>query len=375
MLLAALTATGSWAHDPSSYGGVFRSRNLGGSWLSADVGLFLNAALVVAINPQNQSHLLAGTDLGVLVSRNGGLSWAAEARDLIFGPVFAATFVGDGAICAASSGVFRQRGGQWTMAAAPDAAIPAKAVALGSAPERVYLLGRDRLFVSADGGATFVLAPGPPQPRQMTGMAVLASDPEIIVAVIDGQIETSADGGRRWQPRALGEAKAPADTVFADAEVANRVWAAHVGRIYVSDDLGTTWRALGRALPEPATAVRGIAANVEARVLLVATNAGLYRSDNGGESWILKEDNLPIHLEAGPLARDPGDAGLVYAVYSLMPYAEVWRSAIEGGNLIKRLDRISLAGGIALWLLLLIAGGLVARRLARRAGSALGASR
>src|SRR5262249_61162975 len=72
VLLAALTATGSWAHDPSSYGGVFRSRNLGGSWLSADVGLFLNAALVVAINPRDQSHLLAGTDLGVLVSRNGG---------------------------------------------------------------------------------------------------------------------------------------------------------------------------------------------------------------------------------------------------------------------------------------------------------------
>src|SRR5262249_38858707 len=164
----------------------------------------------------------------------------------------------------------------------------------------------------------------------MTGMAVLASDPEIIVAVIDGQIETSADGGRRWQPRGPGEAKAPAGTRFADAEGAKRGLGAPVGRLYGSGHLGTTRRPPWGALPQPATAVRGIAANAEARVLLVATNAGLYRSDNGGESWILKEDNLPIHLEAGPLARDPGDAGLVYAVYSLMPYAEVWRSAIEG---------------------------------------------
>jgi hypothetical protein len=81
---------------------------------------------------------------------------------------------------------------------------------------------------------------------------------------------------------------------------------------------------------------------------------------------MLKEDNLPIHLEAGPLARDPGDAGLIYAVYSLMPYAEVWRFASEGGNLLQRLDPISLAGGVAFWLLILLAGGWLAQRLLHR---------
>ena len=45
LVLLALTAGGACAHDPVSYGGVFRSRNLGGTWLSADVGLFLDAAL------------------------------------------------------------------------------------------------------------------------------------------------------------------------------------------------------------------------------------------------------------------------------------------------------------------------------------------
>jgi hypothetical protein len=110
--------------------------------------------------------------------------------------------------------------------------------------------------------------------------------------------------------------------------------------------------------------VRGIAANGEATTLLVSTNRGLYRSETGGETWALKEDNLPIHLEAGPLARDPREAGLIYAVYSLMPYAEVWRLANEGGSLIKRLDPISLVGGVALWLLILLAGAWLAQRLA-----------
>jgi len=41
------------AHDASSYGGVFRSRDLGAAWLNADVGLFLNAALVIAVDPRD----------------------------------------------------------------------------------------------------------------------------------------------------------------------------------------------------------------------------------------------------------------------------------------------------------------------------------
>src|SRR3954463_2226170 len=36
------------AHDASAYGGLFRSRSMGGAWLNADIGLFPSAALAVA---------------------------------------------------------------------------------------------------------------------------------------------------------------------------------------------------------------------------------------------------------------------------------------------------------------------------------------
>jgi len=71
----SLLAGSASAHDASSYGGVFRSRDLGAAWLNADVGLFLNAALVIAVDPRDSSHLLVGTDLGILSSHNGGRSW------------------------------------------------------------------------------------------------------------------------------------------------------------------------------------------------------------------------------------------------------------------------------------------------------------
>jgi photosystem II stability/assembly factor-like uncharacterized protein len=366
LLLLALMVDAAGAHDPSSYGGVFRSRNLGASWLSADVGLFLNAALIVGINPKDQAHLLAGTDLGLIVSRNAGLSWKPEARELIYGAVFALTFLMDGqhAICAAQNGLFRLADGRWQRAVAPDAALPAKTLVPGGSAHRVYLLGRNRLFISTDMGESFAPAPTASPTSEISALTVVRSEPELVLAVIDGQVMASIEGRHEWRARSLGGQSEPVDTVAADPQAPGRIWAAQTGRIHLSDDLGRTWRAVGRALPEPQTLVRGIAANAEATTLLVSTNRGLYRSENGGEAWSLKEDNLPIHLEAGPLARDPGEASLIYAVYSLMPYSEVWRVANEGGSLIKRLEPISLLGGIALWLLILLAGWWLVQRLA-----------
>jgi hypothetical protein len=59
LLLLALASGCGWPNDPSSYGGIFQSRNLGGTWFRADVGLFLNAPLIVAVDSRNPSHLLA----------------------------------------------------------------------------------------------------------------------------------------------------------------------------------------------------------------------------------------------------------------------------------------------------------------------------
>src|SRR5262249_46028539 len=140
---ACLLAGSASAHDASSYGGVFRSRDLGATWLNADVGLFLNAALVIAGDPRDSSHLLVGTDLGILSSRNGGRSWTPEARDIIIGAVFALAFSPDGelAVCAAASGVFRGDQDGWLRAEVPASAIPARALVAGPANHRFYLLG------------------------------------------------------------------------------------------------------------------------------------------------------------------------------------------------------------------------------------------
>ena len=377
LALVMLTLSGAptaHAHDASTYGGLFRSRNLGGTWLYADVGLFLNAALTVAVDPRDPNHLLMGTDIGLYRSSNGGRSWSPEAQGLISGAVFAIAFSPDGAsvICAAPTGVFRFRDSQWARALAPDGAAPGREIAFGSAPDRIYLLGKKELFISADGGQSYRrLRDGPAADTPIAALTAATQPRELLLVVIGGKLMASEDGGNQWQERAIGSGGDPIDTVVLDPALPSRVWAASADRIFISDDLGVRWRAVGRSLPEAATNVRGIAADETATTLVVTTHRGMYRSDDRGQSWILKENNLPAHLEAGPLVRDQREAQTLYAVYSLLPYPEVWRSALEGRNLLSRLDPVGLGGGIAFMVLLIIGGVLLVGWLERqRSGGA-----
>jgi len=358
--VALSSASLAHAHDASAYGGLFRSRNFGGTWLNADVGLFLNAALTVAVDPRDPNHLLMGTDIGLLASSNGGRSWSQEASGLISGAVFAIAFSRDGksVVSTAPNGVFRFGDGQWSRAAVPDGAAPARELVFGSAPDRIYLLGDRRLFISMDSGRSFHRL-GSVEAVTIAALAVALMQPtEVLLAVIDGKLAASADGGKEWQQRAVGLGSDPIDTVVLDGALPNRLWAASADRIFVSDDLGVRWRPVGRPLPQTATNVRGIAADEMTSTLVVTTHRGMYRSDDGGQNWILKENSLPAHLEAGPLVRDPAEARTLYAGYSLLPFPELWRSAVEGRNLLSSLDPVSLGGGFA-FIALLIIGGVV----------------
>jgi photosystem II stability/assembly factor-like uncharacterized protein len=360
--LALLSPVPVQAHDASAYGGVFRSRNAGGTWLSADAGLFLNAALTVAVDPHDPAHLLLGTDTGLLRSLNGGRSWAPEAKGAVLGPVFATAFAPKGGVvlCAATGGVFRFSDGRWERVGVPPGAVPARMIAFGSKPGRVYLLGQSGLFASDDAGRNFASLPDPPQGGAPVAALAVSVTPqeETLFALAGGALLASTDGGSHWEGRGMGADRLEA--LLYDPAPPGRLWAITGGALATSDDRGRHWRSVGR-LPEPNMVVRGIAADA-ARVI-VTSDRGMYRSPDGGQTWQFAESGLPAHIESGPLARDPSDPRTLYAVYSLMPYSEVWRAALEGSNLLSRVDAAQLAGGGAFMLLLLLAGGMLVRWL------------
>jgi hypothetical protein len=183
-----------------------------------------------------------------------------------------------------------------------------------------------------------------------------------VLVVFDGALWISTDAGTNWRESRTGLPERRVEAI--DAGTA-RWWAFGADRLYSSEDRGGAWRPVGNALPDAGTSVRGLSVNADGSSVTLTTHRGVVRSPDGGRSWALVEGALPTHLESAPLVRDPHDATTLYAGFALTPYAEIQRRAEQGNNLLSQVDPISLAGGVAFLLLLLIGGILLARRLAR----------
>jgi photosystem II stability/assembly factor-like uncharacterized protein len=367
-LAAALwSALPTHAHDPSAWGGTYRTRDLGGTWLSADAGLFVGGSLDIAVSPADPNQLLYATDTRLLRSDNGGRDWKPEAPGVFYGPTLAVAFLRDGktALASNAAAVYRTLDGtSWIPSRVPDAAVPARRIVVSMHSDRAVLVGARGLYASSDAGASFTRTGEDILPDEACAAAVFAAEDRLLV-VCGGDLWTSVDLAT-WEPRGTGLPKGGLETIAGDPAFPARLWAGGADRLFVTDDAGARWRAYGEPVGEAGTSIRGIAADAAGQIIVLATHRGALRSHDAGKTWELTEGGtLPVHLEAGPLVRDPQHAATLYMGFSLMPYTEIWRRAEQGSNLLSQIDPVSLAGGAAFLLLLLLAGAFLVRRLMR----------
>jgi len=340
------------AHDPSAFGGLFRTRNAGASWFVAHPSGFPTGAIALAISPADPNHLLLATDNGLLRSRNGGLDWRIEQAGLTGAPVFAATFRGDGqrAIISAASVLLRSDGEGWRPLRPPSGATPARAIVNGPSVGCVYLAGWTGLYRSDDWGDSWIsIGEGLPD-EPVTALLVSRAATGGVFAIAGGALFVSRDAGQHWEPRTLPAA--PVQALTGDPEDPALVWAVAGGQMFRSAD-ASRWQPVGRPLPQTDTAVRAVA--VTGTVYLLGTELGVYRGIEGGSRWELLADNLPAHIEAGMLVHDPTDPKVLYAGFALVTTDELLRQAAEGRSALSRLSATTLGGGLAF--LSLFAGG------------------
>jgi photosystem II stability/assembly factor-like uncharacterized protein len=359
------------AHDASAWGGVFRSTDGGATWFQANQGRLIAGVLAIAVDPLDRHHLLVGTDEGLLATQNGGLDWESDLDAARPGPVFAvAVDRRRRGLAATASGLFRSdaSGGlTWHAQPTPAGASPIRRLVGGEHEGRVYLLGWRGLFRSDDWGgqwtsieaglpdgsrASLVVARGPGQPK--------------VLCLVDGQLWASTSGGQQWARAASTPADGHLQVLAADDLDPAVIWAAGAGRLFRSADGGDTWQAFGRPLPEVDTEVRGVAESPNHGRVVLSTDRSVDVSSDGGATWSMVTDNLPGHIEAGPLVRDPVELDTLYVGFALTPYAEQWRRAAEGGSGLGRLTPADVLGAAAFLALLGLTGGVALQWLARR---------
>jgi hypothetical protein len=301
------------AHDPSAWGGLFRTRDGGATWLALNSGSYVSGAIGLAISPTAPDHLLLATDSGVLSSKNGGRDWTVEAPDVLVGAAFAVAYDADGtrALASGGSAIFRSDGDRWLPTRAPAGAAPARALARGSAPGRIYLAGWNGFHVSHDSGTSWQDASEGLPGDAVEAVLVERGDPDVVYAIAGGRLWASTDGARGWRPCPSASPSGRVEAVNLDDSEPGRLWVVVSGQLLRSDDRGERWRLVGQPLRTRgqwcAAAVLGLSSSWRPTAACIAARTA---------ATLGPRPKSPAHLEAGPLVRDPASPSTIYAGFS-----------------------------------------------------------
>lgn len=150
----------------------------------------------------------------------------------------------------------------------------------------------------------------------------------IYVGTDDGNIQLTKDGGYTWT---LISKKLPkglyVSRVTASAFKEGRVYASLNGYrndnfmpyLYVSDDYGENWRAIGKDLPaEPINVVKEDLTNEN--LLYVGTDGGLYVSMDAGSSFMMWSNGLPYSVPVHDIAQHPRENELILGTHGRSIY-------------------------------------------------------
>ena len=221
---------------------------------------------------------------------------------------------------------------------------------------------RDRLFVGCDVGGFYVSENAgrryEMRNRGLKNMFVETiaehpTNPDILFLGTLGGICKTTDRGLTWQekrdgfPPISGSRHTVPISKFAFAPDNPNILYAAVGQprtrkgargqIWISNDCGETWRMVVRSGLGKDIDVFDLAiSSGSASRLLAATNKGVFRSDDGGETWSPSNDGLPPHLRTRRLAWSPSAPDIAYVTLMQVGGEKTWSAGVyrsdDGGR-------------------------------------------
>jgi hypothetical protein len=261
--------------------GVFKSRDGGANWSSANVGLpFIVDAL--ALSPSSTNVLYSIWQQGIYKSVDGGAHWSFA------GSLPVGNFV--------------------TLSVAALTVDPTNPNTVWAAANDVHSFGSGTVWKSTDGGSSWTAVRGS---SPGTTVGIVAIDPRgshVVFAEAQGLVRTS-DGGATWTPTA-GLTSRVVSLVFPGSNASVVVAGTFEGGVFLSMDGGATWAPSNSGLSGDSLSILGLATIAGSPgSLFAATKAGLYRSDDLAGTWRLVSSG-PRYL----LRSDPSSSTTLYAI-------------------------------------------------------------
>ena len=359
-LLSVLTATALSLVMSSAFGATVPAAQLTGALQWRSVGPYIGGRVTTVAGVANEPNLfyMATASGGVWESDDYGQNWK-NLTDKYFKPDTSGT--------------------AGAMAIAPS---NPKIIYVGSgdsAPRNTVMPGAG-VYKSTDGGKTWTNV-GLNDTRMINWIIVSPDNPDVVyVASLghlfapspDGGVYKTTDGGKTWKKILFVNDQTGAITLAMDPQnpqvlyaamwqMQRRAWTFTSGGpgsgLYKTTDGGSTWKNISRnpGLPTGVLGKIGVAvapSNPNVVYALIQADykpgkpGGLFRSENGGQTWTLMNDSLDITQRAfyyGRVYVDPKDANTIY-----LPNVSIYVSH-DGG---KKLAAVHVNGGDnhALWI-------------------------
>ncbi len=294
-------------------GGLYTSEDNGNNWTKIN-NLALTQFYAIDIDRQNPERIYGGTqDNNTIRTLTGSTSdWEPIlGGDGMFTLV---DYTDPNTIYAEYQwgNLYRSDDGGWSMNPIADPMLGDRInwsapLAMHPVNPATLYFGTYRVWKSTDKGSSWLPVSGDLTAGinqyfyTVTTIAISEVDPSIVVAGSgDGKIHVSTDDGQTWQNRSAGiplrwvtrVATDPFDAQTIYATISGFRWDEPLPHVFRSVNLGQTWTDITGNLPEFPVNDIVLDPGIPHRII-VATDAGVYGSANGGLSWSWVWDGLP----------------------------------------------------------------------------------
>lgn len=296
-----------------TFNGIFRSDDSGDSWQQLPTHNTPNLVHVesLAIDPRTPNIIYAGTWWLPFKSVDGGKTWNSIKNGIIDdSDIFAINIDPrdpNHVIASACSGIYETKNGgdSWKkVQGIPSQSRRTRAILQHpSVPGLVFAGTTEGFWRSERGGDADSWMVTTSRQLEINSIAVHPSRPEtVFIGTNNYGVMVSYDSGKSFLPTNAGYSGRFANVIVADRDMPNRIYASTIntatggGFLFTSNDNGQSWRPSMRNMPSRLITYAIVQDSVDANIIYLGTNLGVYRSIDRGVSW------APVWAPGAPAA-------------------------------------------------------------------------
>jgi photosystem II stability/assembly factor-like uncharacterized protein len=285
-----------------TYKTIYRSDDAGETWkqLPTTKVAGLQHVESLAIDPRTTSTIYAGTFWLPYKSTDGGQTWRSIREGMIDDSDIFAIDIDprdpNHIIASACSGIYESKnsGENWKkVQGIPSQSRRTRAIMQHPSMPGIVFAGTTEGFWRSDkGGDADSWMVTTSRQLEINSIAVHPSRPDMVyIGTNNYGIMISNDGGKTFAPSNGGFSGRFAYAILPDRETPNRIYASTIntatggGFLFVSNDNGETWRPSMRSMPSRLITYAIVQDTLDANVLYLGTNLGVYRSIDRGATW------------------------------------------------------------------------------------------